>query len=127
MKTISIALLFISFSFAACKKSSGPGTPAKSVPTVTTFAVTNITSTSATGSGQVVSPGSSDVTRMGVAWGFQPDPVETGFLAGAGFANSGPFTCTITPLTSGKTYYYQAYAANADGWGKGAVMTFTTP
>ena len=127
MKTISIALLFISLSFTACKKSSGPGTPAKSVPTVTTFAVTNSTSTSATGSGEIVSPGSSDVTKMGVAWSLQPDPVVNGFMAGAGFANSGTFTCTLTPLVSGKTYYYQAYAANVNGFGKGAIMTFTTP
>ncbi len=130
MKTTFFALFFASFIITACKKSSddsSPSTTANMVPTVTTFPVTNITSTSAIGSGEVVSHGSSDVTKMGVAWGFQPNPVETGFFAGAGFANSGTFSCTLTPLTSGKTYYYQAYAANANGWGKGAVMSFTTP
>lgn len=130
MKTTIFAFLFGISILSACKKSSDDSSspaPVNTVPTVTTFPVTNITSTSALGSGEVLSPGSSEVTKMGVAWGFQPNPVETGFFAGAGFANSGPFSATLTPLTSGKTYYYQAYAANANGWGKGVVMSFTTP
>ena len=63
---------------------------------------------------------------MGVAWVFNPILLRPVF-AGAVRKQWTSFTRTITPLTSGKTYYYQAYAANADGWGKGAVMTFTTP
>lgn len=126
MKTTLTAMILASIFFVACKKSDTTPAPAKTVPTVTTSAVSNITSTSALGAGVIVDHGSDDVTKMGVSWSLLPNAYETGSPVGAGFANSGPFSCTLTPLQPNTTYYVQAYAANANGFGVGQVLSFKT-
>ena len=93
--------------------------------TVVTDEVSNITATSATVSGEVVTDGNTTVTERGFAYGTAMNPTfEVGKVsAGAG---TGVFTANLTALTPGTLYHVRAYAINSKGVGYGDDRTFTT-
>ena len=93
------------------------------VPAVTTGAVSNITATSATLSGNVTSAGVASVTSRGFLYGTNSSDLTQTVLGGSG---TGSFTKSLTGLTSGTTYYYKAYATNSEGTAYGEVLSFTT-
>jgi hypothetical protein len=82
------------------------------MPMVFTSAAANITTTTATCGGNVVTTGGSDVTARGVCWGTSQNPTiansKTTDGTGIGF-----FSSSITGLTAGSTYYVRAYATNS--------------
>ena len=95
-------------------------------PTVTTSAVSSITSTSAVAGGNVTSAGGGTITARGVCWGTGHNPT----IAGSHTTESGTtgsFTSNITGLTDGVTYYVRAYATNSAGTSYGNEVSFTTP
>jgi uncharacterized protein (TIGR02145 family) len=98
------------------------------VPTVVTNAVTNISSTSATLGGTVSSDGYLSVTARGISYGLSQNPVITGFKVPSG-SGTGNFSCNLTGLTSGTTYYARAYATNSKGtaYGSNVIFITTTP
>jgi PKD repeat protein len=92
---------------------------------ITTSAVTAITSTTATGGGNVISDGGSPITARGICWSTSPNPTitdnhttEPGTL--------GPFTSNMTGLISSTTYHVRAYATNVIGTGYGSDVQFST-
>ena len=97
------------------------------VPTVSTAAVSDTTTTSALCGGEIVSDGGADLMARGVCWSTQPNPTLTNNL---GFTNdgfcTGTFSSELTGLTSGTTYYVRAYATNGMGTSYGEVISFTT-
>ncbi len=93
--------------------------------TVTTSAVTSITSTTAIGGGNITTDGGATVTARGVCWSTSPDPVVTGSHTTDG-TGTGAFTSNITLLSSLTTYYLRAYATNIMGTAYGAQITLTT-
>ena len=101
------------------------GTVSVSVPTVTTAAVTNITSTSATYGGNVTSDGGATVTARGVCWSTSQNPTisDSHTTNGSGMGN---FTSNITGLAPNTTYYVCAYATNSAGMAYGNEVSFTT-
>jgi uncharacterized protein (TIGR02145 family) len=103
-----------------CKKE-----PPKLIPTLTTT-VSNITSTTATATGNVVDDGEADITARGFCWNTQPDPTiineKTTDIVGSSL-----FTSTITGLIPGTLYYVRSYAVNSIGTGYGNTVTITTP
>ncbi|MBO7134868.1 MAG: hypothetical protein J6W06_12025 [Bacteroidales bacterium] len=96
-------------------------------PTVITGTASNITTTSATISGNVTSDGGATVTERGFIYntsGFFLNLVYgTTVQCGNG---TGSFSYNLTDLSSGTTYYYKAYATNSEGTEYGEVMSFTT-
>ena len=100
-----------------------------SAPTATTQAVSAITTTTATGNGNVTATGGANVTERGVYYS-----TTDGFADGAGtkvsttgdWSATGAFTQAITGLTAGTTYYVKAFATNSAGTGYGAQVSFTT-
>ncbi len=99
---------------------------AATIPTVTTNAVTNITSNSAKSGGNVTSEGMSMVTDRGVVWHTEENPtidLPTKTDEGSGM---GTFESIITDLASGTTYFVRAYAANNKGVAYGNQVSFTT-
>jgi len=92
---------------------------------ITTSAVTAITSTTATGGGNVVSDGGSPITARGICWSTSPNPT----IAGNHTTESGtigPFTSNMTGLAPSTTYHVRAYATNVTGTGYGSDVQFST-
>ena len=96
-------------------------------PTVTTQAVTDVTTTTATGNGNVTSLGDINPTAYGVCWNTTGTPTISDNKTDKGGASStGAFTSTITGLSPNTTYYVRAYATNEVGTTYGAQVSFTT-
>ena len=100
----------------------------KSLPSVTTSVVTQITETNAVAGGNVTSDGGASVTERGVVYSTNPNPVITNLSntirpCGSG---TGVFTYNMTGLQSGTTYYVRAYAKNDVGTAYGEEVSFTT-
>ncbi len=92
---------------------------------ITTSAVTAITSTTATGGGNVVSDGGSTILSRGICWSTSANPTITGNHTTEP-GTLGPFTSNMTGLTPSTTYHVRAYATNAIGTGYGNDVTFST-
>jgi len=94
-------------------------------PTVTTTAVSNIGSTTASSGGNVISDGGAAVTARGVCWSTSANPTTSDSHTTDG-TGTGAFTSSITGLTPGTTYHVRAYATNSVGTSYGNDVTFTT-
>ncbi len=99
-------------------------TTAIAVPTVTTNTVTSINYTTATGGGNVTATNGANPTIRGVEWGTATGSYTNSCNAGAG--GIGAYTCSMTSLTSGTTYYVRAFATNSAGTGYGTEISFNT-
>ena len=97
--------------------------PNPNLPTVTTTIISNITSTSATSGGNVISDGGIEVTSRGVCWGKSPDLTIYSSHTIDGNGN-GIFISNLTMLEPGTKYYVRAYAVNSVGIAYGNILTF---
>lgn len=94
-------------------------------PTVTTASANSITSYSAICGGNVTVSGGSPVVARGVCWSTSHNPTLSNSYVENG-TGLGSFTCSITGLTTGTTYYVRAYATNGVGTAYGSEKSFTT-
>ncbi|NLA14914.1 MAG: hypothetical protein GX877_00035 [Bacteroidales bacterium] len=116
----TVFLLFLGL-LISCKPQEKP----KTIPTVTTGEITDITTTTATCTSEVTDDGGADVTARGVCWSTSEEPTiedsktedDTGL---------GEYTSSITDLAHNTTYYVRAYATNSEGTAYGEQKTFTT-
>ena len=92
---------------------------------VATAPATNITQTSATVGGYVISDGGSAVTERGVCYDTTAAPTISDHCLPTG-AGVGAFTNDLTGLTANTTYYVRAYAVNAVGVAYGDTVRFIT-
>jgi uncharacterized protein (TIGR02145 family) len=94
-------------------------------PELTTDIITDITQTTATSGGFILSDGNADITEKGVCWNqwFTPYSYDSHTSDGTG---SGSFTSYITGLQPNTMYYVRAYATNEMGTSYGETQTFTT-
>jgi uncharacterized protein (TIGR02145 family) len=102
-------------------------TTAIGVPTVITENITNITTTTATGGGNVTDNGAGTVLSRGICWGNQPNPTLENAI---GYTNNGSgdgsYVSQMTGLSPGTLYYVRAYATNEAGTGYGDQKSFIT-
>ena len=100
-------------------------TKAYALPSVTTSSATNISYTSATIGGNVTNDGGATVTERGVVYSTSQNPTTSNskVICGSG---EGDFSCTLTSLNCGTTYYVCAYAVNCKGTSYGNQIRFTT-
>jgi len=94
-------------------------------PTLTTAYITNITTTTASGGGNITSDGGCAVTARGVCWNTTGSPTISDSHTTDG-TGTGSFTSNFTELTCGVTYYVKAYATNSTGTFYGSEASFTT-
>lgn len=94
-------------------------------PLVVTSAATSITSTTATGNGNVVTDNGSTITERGFCWNTTGNPTTADSTVTAA-GTTGVYTGSITGLSGGTTYYYRAYAINAFGTGYGDIWLIVT-
>ena len=92
---------------------------------IITSSVTNITPTSATVGGNVTDDGGMTITERGVVYGTSQNPTTANSKVTSG-SGTGSFTCSLTNLQEGTTYYVRAYAINEKGTAYGAEKSFTT-
>jgi hypothetical protein len=102
----------------------GGGSSTAYTPAVQTEAATTITATSAALNGDITSDNGYNVTDYGFLWGTSSSSLTN--TLDVGTTNyTGAFTDTLSGLTTGTTYYFEAYATNSYGTADGAVMSFT--
>ena len=92
---------------------------------LTTTLITNITKTTASGGGNIISDGGSDVTARGVCWSTANNPTTNNNKTTDGIG-TGPFISQITGLTASITYYVRAYAVNSVETAYGNEVSFIT-
>ena len=106
-------------------------------PTVTTQAVTDITTTTATGNGNITSAGGDTVDTRGIVYDTTSHSSDPGNVAPAsslypskveetGSFSEGAFSSGVTGLTEGTTYYVRAYSHNSIGYSYGGEVSFST-
>lgn len=98
------------------------------VPTVSTTQPSQITETTAVSGGNVTSDGGASVSERGVVYSLSANPAITDLSStivrsGNG---TGTFTCNLSNLQAGTTYYVRAYAINSKGTAYGTQVSFTT-
>ena len=94
--------------------------------TLSTVAISSITSTSASSGGTITSDGLGSITAKGVVWSTSTEPtiaLSTKTSNGSGSSN---YTSSITGLDPVTKYYVRSYATNSGGTGYGAEVSFTT-
>jgi len=96
-----------------------------SAPTVTTQAVTNIETITATANGNITALGGENATAQFVQYGTSPGVYPNAFVNNGDFG-VGAFTVSMTGLASGTTYYARAGATNSSGNGTGVEVAFIT-
>jgi len=95
------------------------------LPSLTTLSISAITSTSASGGGNITFDGGSAVLVRGICWSTSHDPTTANSKTTAG-TGTGSFTSALTSLTPETTYYVRGYATNGAGTGYGNEIAFTT-
>jgi hypothetical protein len=94
-------------------------------PTITTTAVTSITSTTASSGGNTITDGGASITHKGVCWSTSPNPTTTDPKTDNGTGTS-DFSSSITGLSPGTAYHVRAYATNSVDTSYGDDIPFTT-
>ncbi len=94
-------------------------------PVTHTSSVTNITNTSAQCGGFITNDWNDNVTSKGVCWSENPDPTVSDSKISCGSGNE-PFSCTLSGLKPGTTYYAKAFATNSQGIAYGKQQKLTT-
>lgn len=92
---------------------------------VETYGVTNITTTSAILSGQVLSDGGTDVTDRGFCWAASENPTISNDNISSG-SGLGVFNANVYGFDNNTTYHVRAYALNSSGYSYGTDIIFTT-
>ena len=93
-------------------------------PSVTTSAVTEITTSSARLHGNLTSPGTASALYVSYQWGTEPGFYSNETLPQT-MAAAETFSCDVTGLNPGTTYYFRAKAVG-DGIAYGLEKSFTT-
>lgn len=95
------------------------------LPTVTTSEISDKTTYSAKGGGEVTDDGGTSVTERGVCWSIYQNPTTADSITSDG-QGTGVFTSELKDLTPDKIFYVKAYATNSAGTAYGSEISFTT-
>lgn len=102
-------------------------TGAVGLPTLTTTAISNITSNSAISGGTITADGGGAITARGLVWSTSQNPTITLTTKTSDGTGTGNFISTMATLNSGVAYYIRSYATNIIGTAYGNQISFTTP
>ena len=95
------------------------------IPVVITGEAADLTTNSATCSGEVNTDGGAQVIARGTCWSTSENPTIFNSHTSDG-AGTGLFTSYLGNLSSGTKYYYRAYATNSAGTAYGNQRSFLT-
>ena len=125
LSSLVVAGLVFLFLTGCSKKTTGPPDPGPVIPVLTTAAVTNILTTTATCGGTITFDGRAESTARGTCWSLSLTPEIAGLHTVDG-AGTGTFTSHMADLIPDTLYYARAYATNGQGTGYGNVQSFRT-
>lgn len=122
-----ILLLLIPF-LIGCNSESENEVGGANKPVVKTLSFHNLTTTSFTVTGEIVSDNGKPVTTYGFCWSTAGDPIQNGNCVNAYVSggNSSNFSLALDSLQENTPYYVRAYATNSDGTSYGTMLTVTT-
>jgi len=103
---------------SSCKKDP-------TLPVLTTDEATEITTNSATISGNVTEDGGAEITARGICWGTVTMPTLSDNFKPSG-TGPGKFSCVISELVPNTEYYVRVFAENRVGIAYGNEVTFKT-
>jgi uncharacterized protein (TIGR02145 family) len=95
------------------------------LPTVTTIAPSNVTTTGANSGGVVKSNVGASITDRGVCWSTSANPTTADIKTSDG-TGAGQFTSEIEGLSANTTYYLRAFATNIAGTAYGDQVILKT-
>lgn len=96
------------------------------VPTVSTYNVSQITSSTAKSGVNIVSNGGASIIQSGICWDSVPNPTINGQFGTLNGPGDGQFENELKYLEGNKTYYVRAYATNSVGPAYGEQKQFKT-
>ncbi|MBA7473845.1 hypothetical protein ES707_09190 [subsurface metagenome] len=96
-------------------------------PTVTTQAVDDIDTTTATSNQTITDTGGENCSKRGACWNTGGNPtISDSKSEETNSFGTGAFERPMTGLTPGQHYYVKGYAYNSEGYGYGSQVEFTT-
>ena len=96
------------------------------LPTISTVAPAEVTSTSAVAGGNVLSDGRAAITERGICWSESANPTVDDNKKIVNESGTGVFSVDITGLEKATTYHVRAFAVNSVGISYGEDLQFTT-
>lgn len=97
----------------------------KTLPVLTTKAITDISAMGAVSGGNITTAGGGTISGRGICWSESPNPTIANEKT-TSTATASSFSAAIAKATPGTTYYLKAYATNEVGTGYGDQKTLTT-
>jgi chitodextrinase/C1A family cysteine protease len=99
-----------------------------SSPTVTTNAISSISTISAIGGGEITSNGGATITASGIVYSTSQNPTLSSgsVLSTSPVTTTGSYSLTMSGLSENTTYYVRAYATNSAGTSYGSQVSFIT-
>lgn len=96
-------------------------------PSIVTLEIENITPISAESGGYISSDGGAQVTKRGIIWSQQGDPIDDPDRFSSDDGDGvGLYSSTLSNLWGATIYYIRAYAENEAGTGYGQLIEFIT-
>ena len=96
------------------------------LPTIETVAITDISATSATSGGNILSNGYLPITAKGIVWSTNQNPTTALSTKTSQGTGDSSFVSTLSSLTPNTLYYVRAYAVNSNGTSYGNQISFTS-
>jgi uncharacterized protein (TIGR02145 family) len=96
------------------------------LPTLSTRAISSVTSSTSVSGGEVTSDGGAQIFVRGVCWSTNPNPTVTLSTKTSNGTGTGFFSSNISGLSASTIYYVRAYATNSAGTAYGNEVSFIT-
>lgn len=96
------------------------------LPTVSTTAITGITTNAAVSGGNLTADGGGTITGRGIVWSKTSNPTIALTTKTTDGSGAGVYTSSISGLSSNTSYFVKAYATNSAGTAYGNEINFTT-
>ncbi len=93
------------------------------IPIITITHIKGISTSTADVAGELVYDGGTDVLERGVCWSISANPTMDDSRTSDG-TSAGPFTSTMTGLSTGVLYHVRSYATNCSGTGYGSDIKY---
>jgi hypothetical protein len=95
-------------------------------PILTTNAITNIFTATATSGGNITNNGGNPILSSGICWATSQNPTISNSVYNNGSNILGSYTSYMSGLTPNTTYYVRSFASNSAGTTYGNQLTFST-